>query len=118
MGNSAAERTRHYKYIVSLNLVPPSPSVCHVDRSRAIALADPKTRFFGNEVALLVDESDLGNEEHADLALPGVACDNPFDEKSANVGLAAACVECCYDVPVLCTREDFLLIPSRDESFG
>lgn len=46
--------------------------------------------MFSDEVALLLDQRDLGNEEEDFLVSVAFLCCNPFDEQCANEGFAAA----------------------------
>lgn len=110
--------TGHYKYIVLLDLLPPAPPVRHIYSCRSIALADPKRRFSCDEITLLLDECNFGDEEHDNLAQPGITGCNPLDKERTYVGFAAASVQCSDDISFLCAREDLFLVPARKQGFS
>ena len=69
--------------------------------------------MFRNERALLLGESNFGNEEYDEFITRMSLGGNPFYEKGTDEGFSAACIQCSDYVSMNGLLEDFLLISAR-----
>lgn len=111
--------TCHYKNIMVLELPLPPADISHINTNCPAQLTHPERRLSLDKISLLVYEWNFRHQEYNNLSLGPSrlkGCD-PSDQKCANEGFAAACVQSGYNVRCLSTIKDFLLVPTREEGF-